>query len=59
MKYRYHIQILFGTTNRHIHAFNSNSEILKMSEIRAQIDTFKGKPTGGFSIESLIKTIND
>ncbi len=60
MKYRYHIRIYFHELSEEFrHSFNSDSEILKMSEVREQIQRKASGNPSGFLVLNICKTIND
>ena len=60
MKYRYHIVIFFSDTATEFrHSFNSNNEILWMSEIRQELKEKKMSSHGDFNVVNVVKTIND
>ena len=63
MKYRYHIIIDFlsgGKRHELRHSFNSDSEVLKSSEIRNEIDKVcDPMPDDGYTVLGIYKTIND
>jgi hypothetical protein len=60
MKYKYHIILWFSEIRkRFFHSFESDNDILKMSEIRNQIEGRGFDDCDGFTVENISKTIND
>lgn len=60
MKYRYHIVVLFSAHNEtFVHSFNSDSKILKSSEIRSELIRKGRGEKDGYHVMNISKTIND